>query len=71
MRLISGQFEEELLGGFDNTHNIAEVTGRTGPFVATAYYATNSQGGDPPRTEALAQRLAMAVLDRVRSELKR
>ena len=71
LRLISGQFDEELLGGSDNTHTIAEVTGRSGPVVVTAYYATNSQGGDPLRTNALAQRLAVATLDRVRSELKR
>lgn len=68
--LVSGQFEEELLGGFDNTHNIAQVTGRVGPVVVTGYYATNSQGGDAPRTNALARRLAVAALDRVQSEVK-
>lgn len=70
LRLISGQFDEELLGGSDNTHDIAEVRGRSGPVVVTAYYATNSQGGDPARTKAVAERQAVAALDRVRSELK-
>ena len=63
-RLQRGHVHRELA-------HIAQVTRRSGPIVVTAYYATNSQGGDPPRTNALAQRLAVAALDRVRSELKR
>jgi hypothetical protein len=63
-RQIDATFEEEVIGGNDNTRRLALVVARKGPVVVTALVAVSSQtlGGDSgPDT---ARRLTIAALQR-------
>src|SRR3954454_2330510 len=48
IELIQARYPEEMLGGYDNYHDVADARGRAGGAVVTSYFATNSQQGDPP-----------------------
>lgn len=69
LRTLTGRFPEEVMGGFDNYHDLAETIGHSGPVVVTAFVVSNSQQGDPEATQALAQRLAAAALDRATAKV--
>ena len=58
------RFDEDVLGGFDNLHDVASARARSGSVVASALVASNSQNGDAARTVAMARRLAEAALRR-------
>lgn len=65
---IDQRFPEEMIGGFDNYHDLAETIGQSGSIVTTAFVASASQQGDPQATQALAQRLAAAALERAATD---
>jgi hypothetical protein len=62
--LAGSQFDEAVIGGFDNTHNTAQYVARSGALVVTALAASNAQNPDPDNPAALAQRLGRAALER-------
>lgn|GEM_PF-5817280 len=62
--LVLTSFDEEVLGGFDNSHDVALVIARSGSVVVTALVASNSQSGDAPATAAVATRLTTVALER-------
>lgn len=66
LRTLQARFSDEILGGTDNSHDIVETIGRSGRFVVTLYYVTNSQQGDASGARAAAERLAAEALNRAR-----
>ncbi len=60
--LTGSFFWEEVLGGFDNSHNTALFVGRSGPIIVTAIVASNSQNPDPENPASLARRLGVSAL---------
>ena len=64
--LITSTFEEEVIGGFDNFHRTALFVARSGPVIVTALAASNGQVLDRKMAAALARRLGVSALARVR-----
>jgi hypothetical protein len=62
--MLRSTFQEELLGGYDNTHDVALYVARRGPVVVTAIAASNSQNSDPGAPAQLARRVGTTTLAR-------
>lgn len=63
-RTVTLILPEEMIGGYDNYHDVVETIGRSGPLVASALVVTNSQSGDPHAAEKLGRKLTAAALRR-------
>jgi hypothetical protein len=61
---VDATFEEEVIGGNDNTRRLALVVARKGPVVVTALVAVSSQNLDGDSGLDTARRLAIAALRR-------
>jgi hypothetical protein len=57
-------FGEEVTGGFDNSHNAAQLTARAGRVIVTALAVSNTQMPDTENPSALARALGVVALQR-------
>ena len=64
--LIEGGFDEAVLGGGDNCHNVDLLVARSGATVVTVVVAANGQGLAPDGQISLARRISRGLIARVR-----